>query len=72
MPSRHLRIGTRGSPMALRQTTVVHDRLVAAHPELAANGAIVTIRTAGDRVPGPAARRDRRQGACSSRRSRTR
>jgi hydroxymethylbilane synthase len=38
--------------MALRQTTVVHDRLVAAHPELAANGAveIVTIRTAGDRV----------------------
>jgi hydroxymethylbilane synthase len=74
VPSRHLRIGTRGSPMALRQTTVVHDRLVAAHPELAANGAveIVTIRTAGDRVPGPAARRDRRQGACSSRRSRTR
>src|SRR3984893_11222062 len=52
MPPRHLRIGTRGSPMALRQTALVRDRLVAAHPELAANGAveIVTIRTTGDRV----------------------
>src|SRR3981189_3742459 len=52
VPSRHLRIGTRGSPMALRQTALVRDRLVAAHPELAANGAveIVTIRTTGDRV----------------------
>ena len=31
---------------------LVRDRLVAAHPELAANGAveIVTIRTTGDRV----------------------
>ena len=25
MPSRHLRIGTRGSPMALRQTALVRD-----------------------------------------------
>ena len=52
MPPRHLRIGTRGSPMALRQTALVRDRLVAAHRELAANGAveIVTIRTTGDRV----------------------
>src|SRR5258705_7430781 len=52
VPSRHLRIGTRGSPMALRQTALVRDRLAAAHPELAANGAveIVTIRTTGDRV----------------------
>ena len=50
MPPRHLRIGTRGSPMALRQTALVRDRLVAA--QLAANGAveIVTIRTTGDRV----------------------
>jgi hypothetical protein len=50
--ARHLRIGTRGSPMALCQTALVRDRLVAAHPELAANGAveIVTIRTTGDRV----------------------
>src|SRR6201997_118213 len=52
MPPRHLRIGPRGSPMALRQTALVRDRLVAAHPELAANGTveIVTIRTTGDRV----------------------
>jgi hydroxymethylbilane synthase len=50
--SRPLRIGSRGSPMALRQTTLVRDRLVAAHPDLAAPGAveIVTIRTTGDRV----------------------
>jgi len=47
-----LRIGTRGSPMALRQTTIVRDRLIAAHPELAEAGVveIVTIRTTGDRV----------------------
>jgi hydroxymethylbilane synthase len=47
-----LRIGTRGSPMALHQSGLVRDRLVAAHPELAAAGAveIVTIRTTGDRV----------------------
>ena len=52
MASRPLRIGTRGSPMALRQAAIVRDRLVAAHPELAAAGAveIVTIRTTGDRV----------------------
>jgi hydroxymethylbilane synthase len=38
--------------MALRQTGVVRDRLVAAHPDLAAPEAIdiVTIRTTGDRV----------------------
>jgi hydroxymethylbilane synthase len=47
-----LRIGSRGSPMALRQTALVRDCLVAAHPDLAAPGAveIVTIRTTGDRV----------------------
>jgi hydroxymethylbilane synthase len=47
-----LRIGTRGSPMALHQTGLVRDRLVAAHPELAAAGAVevITIRTTGDRV----------------------
>jgi hydroxymethylbilane synthase len=43
-----LRIGTRGSPMALRQAALVRDRLTAAHPGLAAE--IVTIRTTGDRV----------------------
>src|SRR5271165_2075911 len=58
MSSRPLRIGTRGSPMALRQAALVRDRLVAAHPDLAPPGAveIVTIRTTGDRV------QDRRLG----------
>ena len=52
LASRPLRIGTRGSPMALRQTAIIRDRLIAAHPELAGAGAveIVTIRTTGDRV----------------------
>jgi hydroxymethylbilane synthase len=38
--------------MALRQTALVRERLVAAHPQLAAAGAveIVTISTTGDRV----------------------
>jgi hydroxymethylbilane synthase len=38
--------------MALRQTALVRDRLIAAHPDLTAAGAveIVTIRTTGDRV----------------------
>ncbi|HEX4185292.1 MAG TPA: hydroxymethylbilane synthase, partial [Stellaceae bacterium] len=52
MSPRPLRIGTRGSPMALRQTALVRDRLLAAHSPRAAPGAveIVTIRTTGDRV----------------------
>ena len=52
MLSRPLRIGTRGSQMALRQTALVRDRLAAAHPDLGEVGAIeiVTIRTTGDRV----------------------
>jgi hydroxymethylbilane synthase len=47
-----LRIATRGSPMALRQTALVRDRLVALYPELANSGAlqIVPVRTSGDRV----------------------
>jgi hydroxymethylbilane synthase len=51
-PPSPLRIGTRGSPMALSQTEQVRDRLLAAHPELTAPGMveIVTIRTTGDRV----------------------
>jgi hydroxymethylbilane synthase len=38
--------------MALRQAALVRDRLIAAHPELGAGGAVevVTIRTTGDRV----------------------
>jgi hydroxymethylbilane synthase len=47
-----LRIGTRGSPMALYQARLVRDRLCAAHPDLAAAGDVelVPIRTTGDRV----------------------
>jgi hydroxymethylbilane synthase len=47
-----LRIGTRGSAMALYQANLVRDRLVAAHPDLAEPGRveIVVIRTTGDRV----------------------
>jgi hydroxymethylbilane synthase len=47
-----LRIATRGSPMARYQAGLVRDRLVSAHPELAAEGAIeiVIVRTTGDRV----------------------
>ena len=51
-PLRPLRVGTRGSPMALRQAALVRDRLMAAHSDLAATQPveIVTIRTTGDRV----------------------
>ncbi len=47
-----LRIGTRGSPLALAQTGEVARRLAAAHPPLAAPGAVdvVTIKTSGDLV----------------------
>jgi hydroxymethylbilane synthase len=52
MTLRPLRIGTRGSAMALYQTNLVRDRLIAAHSELAAAGMVevVVIRTTGDRV----------------------
>ncbi len=51
-PSPALRIGTRGSRLALTQTEGVRDKLIAAHPALAAPGAveIVVIRTTGDAV----------------------
>lgn len=47
-----LRIGTRGSPLALAQTHEVRDRLAAAWPELAVPGAIevVVIKTTGDMI----------------------
>lgn len=47
-----LRIGTRGSPLALVQARETRDRLAGAHPELAQPGAceIVVIKTTGDRV----------------------
>ena len=52
MPSRPLRIGTRGSAMALYQAGLVRDRLRQARAELAAENAVelVPIRTTGDRV----------------------
>ena len=45
-----LRIGTRGSRLALAQATLVRDTLAAAHPVLAGAMDIVVIRTTGDRV----------------------
>jgi hydroxymethylbilane synthase len=49
-PDRPLRIGTRGSPLALAQAQEVRDRLAAAHALRVEAFAIVTISTAGDRV----------------------
>ena len=46
-----LRIGTRGSPLALAQAQEVKTRLLAAHQGLAASAVeIVVIRTSGDRI----------------------
>jgi hydroxymethylbilane synthase len=47
-----LRLGTRGSPLALAQEAELRARLAAAHPELAAPGALetVVIKTTGDVV----------------------
>lgn len=47
-----IRLGTRGSPLALAQAEEVQRRLTAAHPDLAAAEAvqIVVIKTTGDRV----------------------
>jgi hydroxymethylbilane synthase len=47
-----LRIGSRGSKLALRQAELLRERLVAAHPEWAVPSAIesVVIRTTGDKV----------------------
>ena len=47
----HLRIGTRGSPLALAQAEEVRERLLAAHGDLDADAVeIVTIATTGDRI----------------------
>ncbi|HYC05683.1 MAG TPA: hydroxymethylbilane synthase [Azospirillaceae bacterium] len=50
--SASLKIGTRGSPLALAQAHETRDRLAAAFPELAADGAveIITYKTTGDRI----------------------
>ncbi|QKV19887.1 hydroxymethylbilane synthase [Oricola thermophila] len=45
-----IRIGTRGSPLALAQAHEVRDRLVAAHGMSADRIEIVVISTAGDRI----------------------
>jgi hydroxymethylbilane synthase len=47
-----LRVGSRGSKLALRQAAELCERLRAAHPDLAAPGALetVVIRTSGDRI----------------------
>src|SRR3989304_1401737 len=47
-----LRIGTRGSPLALAQTDILITQLRGKHPELLEEGAIavVTIITTGDKV----------------------
>ncbi len=47
-----LRIGTRGSPLALAQAAMTRDTLIAIDPKLAAPGAIeiVAITTTGDRI----------------------
>ncbi len=51
-PSSPLRIGTRGSPLALAQAEEVKARLESAHPAMAAKGAIaiVIITTMGDKI----------------------
>ena len=46
--ARPLRIGTRGSPMALAQTGMVRDRIVAANPGLETE--LVVVSTVADRV----------------------
>jgi hydroxymethylbilane synthase len=50
MQTATLRIGTRGSPLALAQARETRDRLMAAHGLPEAAFAIVAIRTTGDRV----------------------
>jgi hydroxymethylbilane synthase len=47
--SKSLRLGTRGSPLALAQAGIVRDALAAAHPDMP-RAEIVVIRTTGDRV----------------------
>ncbi len=48
MISRELRIGTRGSQLALYQANWVRERLVQAHPDLIVT--LVTIKTTGDKI----------------------
>lgn len=50
MQSTVLRIGTRGSPLALAQAGMVRDRLIAAHGLAPDSIEILTIRTTGDAI----------------------
>ena len=50
MQSQPVRIGTRGSPLALRQANEVRDRLIAAHGWDDQAIAIEVIKTSGDRI----------------------
>lgn len=47
-----IKIGTRGSPLALAQAYQTKDKLIASHPQLAEEGAIeiVIIKTTGDKI----------------------
>ncbi|KAB2623999.1 porphobilinogen deaminase [Pyrus ussuriensis x Pyrus communis] len=47
-----IKIGTRGSPLALAQAYETREKLMASHPELAEEGAIqiVIIKTTGDKI----------------------
>ncbi|XP_004297733.1 PREDICTED: porphobilinogen deaminase, chloroplastic-like [Fragaria vesca subsp. vesca] len=47
-----IKIGTRGSPLALAQAYQTKDKLIASHPHLAEDGAIeiVIIKTTGDKI----------------------
>lgn len=49
-PAQPLRIGTRGSPLALAQAHETRDRLMAAHGLPGEAFAIEVIRTSGDRI----------------------
>ena len=46
-----LRIGTRGSPLALAQANMVRDQLIAAHGDLGDGDVeLVIIKTSGDKI----------------------
>ncbi len=56
-PGKPIRIGTRGSPLALAQAHETRERLMAAHGLPEAAFEIVVIKTTGDRVLDPIAGR---------------
>ncbi len=59
MLNRPLRIGTRGSPMALAQTGMVRDRIVAANPGLETE--LVVVTTVADKILDPLSQGDKRR-----------